>query len=585
MLQAERSFAMRTILASLLIVALAAAAPTAPSAPTLDDAIAAIRAYAPEAMAEQGTPGLSVAITDRTHTLAIITLGYANLEARTPVTPATRFAIGSITKSMTTLALLQLHDAHRVDLNASVTRYLPWFSIDSAGKPILVHELLSHTAGLPDDYSVAPGYLYDVEVLREGHTLFTPGTAWSYSNDGYATVGAVIAALDRRPWADSLQARVLDPIGMNDTAPVFTPDTLESAATGYEFRDADRPAPLHPALVPSRVLDFVDPAGSVLSTPGDMARYLRVYLNGGVTASGRRLVSRASFDAMTRPDTYRNGRPAGSPVPMLAEAPQFYRQYGYGLAVFGNDASLGGDHVVGHTGGISGYTACMQANLTRGFGAIAMANLVEEPLHPCAIVLYAMRVLRAQSLGQPLPAPPPAPDPALVPNGADYSGRYTATDGTAFTIAGVPGRVVMIDRGQSYVCYPRATDLFWSSDPHFALFLLRFGRNASKHVVEATYGSQWFGNQQYFGPRRWSYPRRWDAYVGRYENVFWGSPDVVRVLVVKGALTLDGVQPLSPLNGDAFAVGPDVVRFDAIAGGKAQRMRVDAIDLYRVELP
>ncbi|HUY40744.1 MAG TPA: serine hydrolase domain-containing protein [Candidatus Dormibacteraeota bacterium] len=584
-LQAERPFAMRAILASLLVITLAAAAPPARPGPSLDDAIAAIRAYAPEAMAEQGTPGLSVAITDRTHTLAIVTLGYANLAAKTPVTPATRFAIGSITKSMTTLALLQLRDEHRVDLNARVRRYLPWFSIDSAGKPILVHELLSHTAGLPDDYSVAPSYLYDVAALREAHTLFTPGTAWSYSNDGYATIGAVIAALDHRPWADSLRARVLDPIGMSDTAPVFTPDTLERAATGYEFRDADRPAPLHPALVPSRVMDFVDPAGSVLSTPEDMALYLRVYLNGGVTASGRRLVSRASFDAMTRPDTYRNGRPAGSPVPMLAEAPQFYRQYGYGLAVFGNDASAGGDHVVGHTGGISGYTACMQANLTRGFGAIAMANLVEEPLHPCAIVLYAMRVLRAQSLGLALPAPPLAPDPALVPNGSDYSGTYTAANGTTFAIAGVPGRVVMIDHGQSYACYPRGPDLLWSSDPHYALFLLHFGRNASKHVVEATYGSQWFGNRQYFGPRGWSHPRRWDAYLGRYENTFWGSPDVVRVIVVKGVLTLDGLQPLSPQRNGTFTAGSDVVRFDVVAGGKTQRMRVDDIDLYRVELP
>ncbi len=577
---------MRLALASLLVLALVAPPAGAANAPTIDDALAAIRAYAPQAMADQGTPGLSVAITDRSHTLAIITLGYANVESRTPVTPQTRFAIGSITKSMTSMALLELRDEHRIDLDAPVQRYLPWFEIASDGAPILVHELLSHTAGIPDDYTAVDGWMYSVYALRDAHTIFRPGTSWSYSNDGFATIGAILAAVDGRTWSASLQSRILDPIGMTDTSPVFTPETMESAATGYEFRDADRPPPPHPALVPSRVMDFVDPAGSVLSTPEDMARYLRVYLNDGLTASGRRLISRDSLERMTRPDTYLNGRPAGSSQTMLEEAPQFYRQYGYGLAVFGNDPSEGGDHVIGHTGGISGYTACMQANLTRGFAVIAMANLVEAPLHPCAIVLYAMRILRAQSLGEPIPAAPPPPEnPATTANGNDYSGTYTSPTGASFSVTGVPGRAVMVDRGESYTLYPRGSDLFWSPDPRYALFLLHFGRNASKHVVEATYGGEWFGNERYFGPRSWAYPKRWDAYVGRYETSFWGSPDVTRVVVVKGALTFDGLAALTPRRDGSFSLGTDVIRFGAVAGGKAQRMTIDDINMYRVDLP
>ncbi|HEY9086055.1 MAG TPA: serine hydrolase domain-containing protein [Candidatus Tyrphobacter sp.] len=585
-MRTERSFAprrwTRACLAALFTCTFASpsvAAP-APAPPGIDDALAAIRAYAPRAMSEQGTPGLSVAITDRSHTLAIITLGYANVDARIPVTPATRFAVGSITKSMTALALLELRDEHRVDLDANVKRYLPWFSIDSGGKPILLHELLSHTAGIPDDFSFAPGFEFDIWALHAARTLFPPGTAWSYSNDGFATVGAVLAAVDHRSWADALQGRVLDPLGMTESSPVFTPQTLAQAASGYEFRDADRPPPLHPALVASRPVDFVNPAGSVLSTPGDMARYLRFYLNAG-TVNGRALLAPQTFAAMTSADRLRSGKLAGSATAVLGEARQYYREYGYGLAIM-ND---GGDHLIGHTGGISGYTACMQANLTRGFGVIAMANLVEAPLHPCAIVLYAMRVLRAQSLGEPLPAPPPPPDPALTPNGPDYSGTYTAVDGSTFSVAGVTGRVAMIDHGTSYTLYPRGPDIFWSSDPNFALYALHFGRNASRHVVDATYGSQWFGNERYYGPRRWSHPRRYDAYAGRYETTIWGSPVVTRVLVVEGRLTLDGLDPLTPRPDGSFALGPDTIRFDAIAGGKAQRMTIDAADFYRVDLP
>ena len=328
------------------------------SVPSIDAALNAIVAYAPAAMREQGTPGLSVAITDRQGTLRIITLGYANRDTQAPVTPQTRFAVGSITKSMTALALLELRDAGRVNLNAPVQRYLPWFSIDSGKRPILVHELLSHTAGIPDDYAAEAGYTYDIVALRHAKTLFAPGSSWSYSNDGYATVGAIVARVDDRSWSEALQARVLEPIGMNDSSPVFSPQALTDAATGYQFRDNDRPPSLHPALAPSPPMDFVDPAGSVLSTPEDMARYMRLYLNGGRTGNGAQLISAATFAAMTRADTLNDGKPAGSAGGVLSEAPAFYRRYGYGLSIFDDD----GDRLVGHTGGISGYTACMQMN-------------------------------------------------------------------------------------------------------------------------------------------------------------------------------------------------------------------------------
>jgi CubicO group peptidase (beta-lactamase class C family) len=142
--------------------------------PTLSDALDAIAAYAPRAMQEQGTPGLSVAITDRNATLRILTLGVANRDAQTPVTPQTRFPIGSITKSMTALALLELYDAGRLNLNAPAREYLPWFSIHTLGGPILVHELLSHTAGTPDDFSPELSYTYDVLALRAAKHCLRP---------------------------------------------------------------------------------------------------------------------------------------------------------------------------------------------------------------------------------------------------------------------------------------------------------------------------------------------------------------------------------------------------------------------------
>lgn len=573
----------RVFAASFAFASLAAVVTVPPAAADtgLDAALDAIAAYAPQAMREQGTPGLSLAITDRTRTLRIVTLGYANREARTPVVAETRFAIGSITKSMTALATLQLLDAGKLDMNAPVRRYLPWFSIDSNGRPVLVHELLSHTGGLPDDFANEVGYQFDIYALRQAHTLFPPGTGWSYSNDGYATVGAMLARIDRRTWPDALQARVLGPLGMTASSAVFTPEAMANAAVGYQFRDNDRPASLDPPLVPSPPMDFVDPAGSVLSTPEDMARYMRLFLDGGRTASGAQLISPSTFAAMTRPDILNDGKPAGSQGVELAEAPAFYREYGYGLSIF--DES--GDRVIGHTGGVSGYTACMQMNLTRGFGVIAFANLVEAPLHPCAIVLYAMRVLRAQSLGQAFPAPKPTPDPARVEHAAQYAGTYTAPSGESIQVVDRSDRLDLRDGGKTIALYPRGPGLFWADDPKYATFLLAFGRDRNGTIVELTYGSQWYPNERYRGPRTFAHPAAWDELAGRYENTYLGSPFITRVVIVKDRLTLDGTDPLKPLANGAFALGDSTVRFDSFAGKQPQRLAIDATYLYRVELP
>jgi len=551
------------------------------AAVTTGSALDAIAAYAPRAMQEQGTPGLSVAITDRTRTLAVLTLGYANRDSRAAVTPATRFAIGSITKSMTALALMQLVDAGRLDVNAPVKRYLPWFAIRSLGGPILVRELLSHTAGLPDDFTVTPGGTFNVWALRDTTTLFAPDTAWAYSNNGFETAGDILAQIDRRSWANAVEARVMTPLGMSDSSPFFTPQELATAAVGYQFRDADRPASIDPPLVPSPAMDFVDAAGSVLSTPEDMARYMRFYLNDGVTPDGRRLISQRAFDQMTHAARFANGKPAGSAGTTLAEAPSFYRQYGFGLSVFDEN----GDHLIGHTGGISGYTACMQMNLSRGFGVIAFANLVEAPLHPCAIVLYAMHALRAASAGEAIPSPPAPPDRARVANAAQYDGLYRTPSGATMTVASSGDRAFIVDGDTKIALYRRGSDAFWADDPRYAMFLLNFSRNAGGLVDELNYGSRWYVNARYRGPLTSAVPGRWQRIAGRYENTFWGAPFIVRVVVVKNHLTFDGTDALQPRKDGTFSIGSSIVRFDAFAGNRAQHMALDGLQLYRVDLP
>jgi hypothetical protein len=371
---------------------------------------------------------------------------------------------------------------------------------------------------------------------------------------------------------------------MDNSFAVFNDRTLSApTATGYQFRDADYvAAPPHPALIPSPFVDFVDPAGSVISTPGDMAAYIRFYLNGGKTANGTQLLSPATFAAMTSADHFNNGAPDAAKHVELAEWPAFYHEYGYGLSVFDTN----GDRLVGHTGGVSGYTACFQANLTRGFGVIGLSNLVEAPLHPCAIVKYAMEVLRAQSLGQRLP-PPPAGPPIAPPKiaASDYAGTYRSADGSGVVVANESGTLALHDGAKSYQLVAADRDVFWTDDPRFTIFYVAFERNMAKAVDGFTNGSSYYVNGEHTGPTTFSHPAAWDRLVGRYENSIFGSPVVVRVVIVKGTLTTDGLNPLKANANGTFALGDSIVRFDTLFEGKMQRLWLDGADLYRIELP
>jgi hypothetical protein len=314
-----------------------------------------------------------------------------------------------------------------------------------------------------------------------------------------------------------------------------------------------------------------------------MARYMRFFINGGKTSNGRQLISPSSFEAMTMPAHLSDGKPAGPHGPLLAEWPGLFEYYGYGMGI---SQSEGGDHLIGHTGGVSGYTACMQINLTRGFGVTAMSNLVEAPLHPCAIVKYAMAVLRAQRLGQPLPAPPAGPPiPKPVPVAAQFIGTYTGPAGTKIVVGDDENGMFLRD-GQRYRLVAQAPDLFWTDDPRFTIYALAVERNASKTVDAFTNGAELFTNAEYTGPRSFAHPAHWDEFTGRYEaTTFDGTPINIRIVVVKNRLTIDGLAPLRAGPSGTFKLRDSTLRFDTLFQKKTQRLWLDGTALYRIDLP
>jgi len=266
----------------------------------MDDAVfAQLDRIIERRMAADNTPGLALALTDRERTLRVATYGFADLAARTPVTPDTLFEIGSIGKSFTSLALMREHEAGNLDLQAPVARYLPWFAVRSAFPPITVHHLLCHTAGIIAGTDPTPGVADQVWALRETEAATAPGTGFHYSNVGYKALGLVLERLTGQGYGDAIRSRILAPLGMTASEPAITNALRPRLAVGYASLYDDRPAhPSHP-LVPATWLETESGDGSLASTPEDMAVYLRMLLNRGRGARDR-LLSEAGFAAMTQ---------------------------------------------------------------------------------------------------------------------------------------------------------------------------------------------------------------------------------------------------------------------------------------------
>jgi CubicO group peptidase (beta-lactamase class C family) len=491
-----------------------------------EEAFKRLDQFIEQKMKVANVPGMAVALTDRERLLRVSTYGFADVAAQTRVTPEMLFEIGSIGKSFTSIALLQLREEGRLNLHEPVTRYLPWFEAQSEYEPITPHHLMSHTAGITMGPEFPGEARYEVWALRETEATAPPGTYYHYSDAGYKTLGVVLEDLLGQPYGDIIQARILDPLGMTATEPIVTNETRKRLAVGYEGLYDDRPLPRGRPLAPATWLEHAEGAGSIASTPADMAVYLRMLMNRGQGPRGR-ILSEESFDLMTQRVIEAEEEGKGS-------------FYGYGLEIRESD----GHTTVGHGGGMVGYYSYMLTDMDDGLGAVVLMNgpggrSDEE------IAMFALKLLRAALHDQELPPVPPT-DPTKIENGADYAGTYRAcpepdegkghgrkAGAKLFTLMAEGERLMLRYGDERIVLERRGPDRFYVDHPDFALF---FGREKGE-VMEAFHGPDWYTNDRYAGPTTFDYPKEWDAYPGHYRSHNpWLSN--FRVVLRKGALAL-----------------------------------------------
>ncbi len=230
-------------------------------------------------------PGLAVAIVDGDGTVYVAGFGLAD-ENRRPVASNTPFILGSTSKSFTALAVMQLVEAGRIDLDAPAQRYVPWFAVadaDASAK-ITIRQLLNQTSGFSTasgrrtltDFSSGDDALENrVRGLRDV-ALSTPvGTTYQYSNCNYQVLGLIVQQVSGQSYEAYVAEHVFAPLAMNHTYTSKQMAIENGLAMGYRTWFG-RPVAFDETLPRASV-----PQGFIISTAQDMSHYLIAQLNGG----------------------------------------------------------------------------------------------------------------------------------------------------------------------------------------------------------------------------------------------------------------------------------------------------------------
>ncbi len=407
-------------------------------------------------------------------------------------------------------------------------------------------------------------------LLAELWTTYAPGGRFLYSNTGYNILGFIIEAVEKRSFADTVTSRLLTPMGMTASSAVITNATRSRTAVGYGPLNTDRPFPVGGLLAEAAWFEMDLAAGSISSTPADMAKYMRMLLNRGALPKGR-ILSEESFNLFMKPAITSPFR--GEPG-----------SYGYGLWI----SDIQGHTRLRHTGGMVAFSSSIDVDMTSGIGSFASVNASLRGYRPVAVTRYANDLINASLDGKSFPdAPASPPSPAEVTNAADYVGTFTSTDGRKLELAAEGSKLFLIHRGERIQLERTGGDNFIVKHPDFELFQLGFGREDQK-VTEAFHGADWYMGANYSGPKTFDAPKEWEAYVGHYSNdsPWYGD---LRIVLRKGQLYQNGLQRLNPRAGGKFGFGnpdnPDHMSFDTIIDGRAMRLNFSGIVFRRTFTP
>lgn len=309
--------------------------------------------------------GLAVGVVRSGHPEFFHGHGFADVPSRTPITPETVFRVGSLTKTFTAVAAMQLWEQGTVDLDAPAQDYLHAYRLtptDPAFRPVTMRHLMTHTAGIREVLHPS-GVLRPLfgETVKRSHPVPSlseyyrhglpveadPGTRFRYTDHGFATLGQIVEDVTGEPLDRYLRENVFEPLGMVDTSLACSERSRPRLATGYVVRSRG------PRAVPDYEVVTAG-AASAYSTPADIARYVEALLGGGANGQGR-VLQPSTLTSMFAPQY--------QPDPRIP---------GLGLAFFRGTA--GERPVIEHQGIVPGFNSQIVLAPHEGVGVIASTN-------------------------------------------------------------------------------------------------------------------------------------------------------------------------------------------------------------------
>lgn len=393
--------------------------------PRVRDAVTLFDLWTQEQMAYQQIPGLALGVVYDQELVWSKGYGVEDLETRDPVTPATLFRLGSVTKLFTATAILQLRDQGKLQLDDPVAQHLPWFELQStfeSAAEITLRQLLTHTSGLPREaafpYWTTHEFPTTEEInaaLRTQSAIYPPDKIYKYSNLGMALLGEVVVAVSGQTYADYIQQHIFGPLGMTRSAVVPAEVVRQQMATAYMRRQADGKR---------EVMEYYEtkgmaPAANIVSSVDDLARFAALNLRATPDSGEGEVVKANTLHEMHRPHWVYSNWSGG-------------RGLGFGISRR-NDKTL-----VSHGGWIGGNRTHLVLAPAEDLAIIAMVNA--DDASPYQFSFQALDLVGAAIADS--TASPPA-ERRVDPAWQRYLGVYTDPWGWEYQVLILDDRLVL----------------------------------------------------------------------------------------------------------------------------------------------
>jgi CubicO group peptidase (beta-lactamase class C family) len=310
-------------------------------------------------MSEDKIPGCALGIVEDNRLVYSRGFGLMKLgDPSRPVTPETLFHMASITKPFVATALMQLVERGKVDLDAPVTRYVPYFRLkDPRYKDITVRQMVTHTSGMPDvknygwnqpEYDDGALERY-VRSLDDKALLWQPGHKFRYSNMAFEVLGDLVAKVSGMSFEDYVETSILKPVGMRSSTLLYKKADPSKLATGHTMAKGVVAPVAHYPYNRAHT-----PSSNLHSNVEDMARWIIVNLNRG-ELDGQRILKSSTYELLWRP---------AAPIP----------ERSWHVAISWFLAEVKGEQIVMHSGGDDGFATHLAFSPTRKAGVVMMFN-------------------------------------------------------------------------------------------------------------------------------------------------------------------------------------------------------------------